>query len=217
MGLFDKFKAKPKKEDIMPLPQPVLKPVVPEDLPEFPVDNTFNQTKQDVPTLNTSRPVPKPVNLFEEPEDDFYKSLNSQKNLPRQEEDMLIKDFVSPFPSKPFVLEKPYLFEVETKPVTLKDLEPEDEYEKISPVEKPYHFDMHETVRKPLFIRTDRYKQTKRNIDLTRNSIKNTEESIFRMENLKSNQDSEFELFHRKIEDVQRKLIYTDRTIFKEW
>jgi len=236
MGLFDKLKSKSKKE--VSLPAPALKPAVPEDLPEFPVDISAYSP---LSTTDVKSQFPKQSDLFKEPlknqskedifrqklkksfeeeseeYDETYEDSRFDQKLPRQDDERIIRDVINPFPKKPFVFEKPYLFEVESEPVTLKDIEEEEFGGRIAPVEKSVRFSLHETLRKPLFIRTDRYKQVKKYIDSSRNSAKILEESVLRLENLKLNADSEYELFHKKIEDIQRKLIYTDRTIFKEW
>lgn len=178
---------KPRPMELIPGQKPIER--TPNNLPAFPVDtNKFRETKE----------LPR-----------FEKDYNMNNT---------IKDFVSTAqPSKPFsrfpnepdlpAFEDPWEEPFKSRPLFRGD---------IKSVDRPAHFNLHETTRKPLFIKTNQYKDAKMSASGMKNTLNEVGEITYRMDNLKEEQDSQFELFHKKVEDVQRKLIYIDRTIFEK-
>ncbi|PLW79720.1 hypothetical protein C0585_06350 [Candidatus Woesearchaeota archaeon] len=68
---------------------------------------------------------------------------------------------------------------------------------------------------KPIFIKVKNYEITLKNIIDIKTSVKEFGEIFFRLENLYDSQNTKFKNFHNMIEDMQRKLIYVDNTIFE--
>ena len=105
----------------------------------------------------------------------------------------------------------------EISPLELEQLEEKylNKHPRMSDMEEPYSYDRHKKIIQPLFVRTDSYRQILDNFIDIKNQLKESTEIVFRLENLKKNMDTEYSIFKMALEDVQRKLIYVDRTIFE--
>jgi hypothetical protein len=105
----------------------------------------------------------------------------------------------------------------EISPLELERLEEKYLYQrpKIKDAEKPYHYDKHEHIKKPLFVRTDDYRHILNNFIDIKEQLNESEEIIYRLENLKKNNDEEYSAYKNTIEDIQRKLIYVDKTLYE--
>ncbi len=180
----------------VPLPRPpqaMGRP--PEDLPKFPVSPGFQERK---PLFNAG-----------------------PSNLPRLESEQAVRDFVAPG-RKPFAPAFDDIELFDDKPTTLDRLEsnfrPTRPLYKgeIKSIDRPSAFDLHDKVRRPLFIRTDQFKDVKENMLGVKESLEEVDEINYRLNNIKDDQDSQLNLFHDKIEEIQRKLIFVDKTIFEK-
>jgi hypothetical protein len=78
------------------------------------------------------------------------------------------------------------------------------------PVEPPK-----KVMRGPLFIRTDRFKTVLEDIELIRTKFKEEDDIFFRINDIKGAQDQKFEDFKKSLEDIQRKLLFIDRSLFE--
>ena len=76
-------------------------------------------------------------------------------------------------------------------------------------------YDNYNFPKKPLYIRTDRYSQIISNIDTMKQYIDESTETIYGLKNLKRNQDVEHKNYKQTLENIQRKLIYVDKLLFK--
>ena len=68
---------------------------------------------------------------------------------------------------------------------------------------------------KSLFMRIDHFKLTLGNINIVRNDLKKAEDSLTKLENMKYSTDKSFEKIRSSFEDLQKKIVYMDRTLFK--
>jgi hypothetical protein len=151
---------------------------------------------------------------------DFYKPEKlptfTEKKMPQQ-----LPSFNIPLKSgKPIDVEVPAPppnLRSEISPIELERLEEKylDRRPKISDMEQPYSYDHHQKMQKPLFVRTDYYRQILNNFIDIKDTLGESEEIIYRLENLKKNADVEYSEFKRGIEEIQRKLIYVDKTLFE--
>ncbi len=216
MGFLDLFR---QKKEVQAKPAPSIKPIPPTQSfkPQMPKYNMPKPKPLDL--TPTSKPqIAKPEIPAELPSFpiDTERIKESEQELPRFEKDSTVKDFISSQPSKPFIHKLPREFEplpsFEEKPFETKPMFRRE----IKSMDKPARFDLHEEVRKPLFIKTNQYRDAKSSVSSMRNKLNEADEISYRMDNLKEDQDSQFELFHKKIEDIQRKLIYIDKTIFEK-
>ncbi|MBU2560890.1 MAG: hypothetical protein KKD17_01235 [Nanoarchaeota archaeon] len=70
-------------------------------------------------------------------------------------------------------------------------------------------------VRGPLFIRTDRFRAIIDDIEQVRAKFKEEDDTFFRITDIKNAQDQKFEEFRQSLEDIQRKLLFIDRSLFE--
>ena len=69
--------------------------------------------------------------------------------------------------------------------------------------------------RGPLYIRSDRFKAVIDDIDQIRTKFKEEDDIFFRISDIKNSQDQLFEDFRQSLEDIQRKLLFIDRSLFE--
>jgi hypothetical protein len=73
----------------------------------------------------------------------------------------------------------------------------------------------HRTASGPLFVRMDKYKVLLSDIENMKNNFKQNENIYTRLNDYRVEQDKKFELFHESLEDIQRKLLFMDKTLFE--
>jgi hypothetical protein len=69
--------------------------------------------------------------------------------------------------------------------------------------------------RGPLFIRSDNFKAIAEDIEQIRAKFKEEDDLFFRVTEVKNAQDQKYEAFRVALEDMQRKLLFIDRTLFE--
>ena len=67
----------------------------------------------------------------------------------------------------------------------------------------------------PLYIRTDSYRKILSNLSSMNNSINNGNDIVYSLRNLKKNIDIDHEEYKEVLEDIQKKLIYIDKILFR--
>jgi len=67
----------------------------------------------------------------------------------------------------------------------------------------------------PIFVNVNDYQSVLDCMNNIRNSIKESENIILRLNELKTEEEKEFEKWRSELEDIQKKLTYIDRTIFE--
>ena len=67
---------------------------------------------------------------------------------------------------------------------------------------------------KPLFIPADSYKELLEDLGLTRGILKENEDIIDRVIDFKEGQDREFNKWESQFKDMQKRLIFVDKTLF---
>lgn len=70
--------------------------------------------------------------------------------------------------------------------------------------------------RKPIFIKVDNYEETLRKMIEVKANTSEFSEILFRIENLKDSQSSNFSTLHNQLEDIQRKIIFIDTMLFEK-
>jgi hypothetical protein len=69
--------------------------------------------------------------------------------------------------------------------------------------------------RGPLFVRSDGFKAIADDIEQIRAKFKEEDDIFFRVTEVKNAQDQKYEAFRLALEDMQRKLLFIDRTLFE--
>lgn len=69
--------------------------------------------------------------------------------------------------------------------------------------------------RGPLFVKIDDYKAILHGISVVKNNVDEANNIIKRLGTIRTEKDKEFEKWKSKLEDLNRKLVYIDKTIFE--
>lgn len=68
---------------------------------------------------------------------------------------------------------------------------------------------------KAIYIRVDEFKTILGSINLVRSDLRKSEETLIKLENIKNIKDKSFDKFRNSLDDLQKKLIFIDKTIFR--
>ena len=68
---------------------------------------------------------------------------------------------------------------------------------------------------KTIYIRIDNFKATLGSINIVRSDLRKSEEALNKLETIKNSKDRSFDKVKVSIDDLQRKLIFIDKTLFK--
>ena len=69
-------------------------------------------------------------------------------------------------------------------------------------------------LKKPIFVDLDLYKEMINEITLINSNLKEGKDSLSRMDEFSEDEDKEFSKWENSIKDIQKKLIYADKTLF---
>lgn len=65
------------------------------------------------------------------------------------------------------------------------------------------------------YVRVDKFKATLGSINIVRNDLRKADEVLMKLENLKISKDRSFDKVRSLLDDLQKKLIFVDKTLFK--
>ncbi len=68
---------------------------------------------------------------------------------------------------------------------------------------------------KTIYVRVERFKATLGSINMVRSDLRKSEEALTKLENIKSAKDRSFDKVRSSLDDLQKKLIFVDKTLFK--
>lgn len=68
---------------------------------------------------------------------------------------------------------------------------------------------------KPIYIKIEKFKEIKKSSGIIKNDIKNNEDILAKLHDIKSEKDKEFDKWSKTLDDIQKRLIYVDKTLFK--
>ncbi|MEK6892242.1 MAG: hypothetical protein AABX25_03590 [Nanoarchaeota archaeon] len=66
-----------------------------------------------------------------------------------------------------------------------------------------------------LYVRVDKFKIALDHINVIRSDLRKSEEDVMKLESLKHEKDGSFDRFKSSLDDLQKKLIFVDKTLFK--
>ena len=66
-----------------------------------------------------------------------------------------------------------------------------------------------------IYVRVDKFKVALDNISVIRSDLRKSEVDLMKLESLKHEKDKSFEKFKSSLDDLQKKLIFVDKTLFK--
>lgn len=82
-------------------------------------------------------------------------------------------------------------------------------------IDEPIELRPTPSVRGPVFIRADRFKDVKNSLSGLRDTLNKSEETLNNLNELKNRLDSDYEAWHSAAESIQRKLLYIDNMLFE--
>lgn len=69
--------------------------------------------------------------------------------------------------------------------------------------------------RRKVYVRVDKFKAVLDGISMMKSSVRKSDESLMRLESIKNSKDRAFDKVKYSLEDLQKKLIFIDKTLFK--
>ena len=70
------------------------------------------------------------------------------------------------------------------------------------------------TLKKPVFVTFESFRDMMDELALVKNILKENEDTLTRVSEFKEDEDKEFKKWQAQISDIQKKLIYADKTLF---
>lgn len=67
----------------------------------------------------------------------------------------------------------------------------------------------------PVYVKIDEYKDVLDVMNMIRNKIEDAKETLAKINELKNEEDAELELWHTGLEEVERKIVFVDKTLFE--
>lgn len=175
----------------------------------------------DFPELDEKISAPDKMPKFDFPEEekmpDMGKYISDFPSFPEMEEEM-------PAPPNPATAP---VTEPAAQPVSpISQQEPEPVYKEIEPFQSypksAGKLFSHETKSlrqhpdaKAIYVRIDNFKATLGNINILRNDLRKSEEVLNKLETIKNSKDKSFDKVRASLDDLQKKLIFIDKTLFK--
>lgn len=68
---------------------------------------------------------------------------------------------------------------------------------------------------KTIYVKVDKFKATLGSINMVRGDLRKSEEALVKLENIKNSKDKAFDKMKSSLDDLQKKLIFIDNTLFK--
>ena len=207
---FLKFLKREKKDDLQDLDLPPAPPPL-EDSQDFNADFAFDEKSQDIPDFPEIPDVKAPDETkFDLPELDEQEKEDFPE-LPDLEEPAPIPPIKAPT-----AIPAPEPMPSPVQP-PMQMHQPEVAKEPVQ-VAKPRRLFSHgrkHIERKEVYLRVDKFRAVLGNINTIRSDLRKSEELLMKLENLKNAKDRSFDKVKSSLGDLQKKLIFADRTLFK--
>ena len=217
---FLKFLKKEKKQDSLdeldlpPAPPPLsnFDEKLP-DFPEFPnMDRGSLSDTENMPKFD----IPKEEEISEPDKDDFmqdFHSFGDVEESPINPIPPITADTLSsPKPPIPEHMEESEQDFQESSDIASQEFESKIE-KKIFSEEKRVLTERPDL--RVIYVKVDRFKSTLGSINIVRNDLKKSEEALMRLENIKNAKDKSLDIAKSSLEDLQKKLIFIDKALFK--
>jgi hypothetical protein len=100
----------------------------------------------------------------------------------------------------------------------IKELEPEErlfEEESVYEVGKEVEELKHRAPLKPVFVEVEKFKEMLNDLNSAKVALKEGAEIVQKLDEIRLEKDKNFERWRAQLEDIQRKLIFVDKTLFE--
>ena len=168
-----------------------------EGMPAFPDFDDFDKEPQE--SEDTHQPVSVP-NMNMPPAQKMVPAFNPAPQMPRQ--DLSASDYQRA--SSPI-----------TPSIAVSELSqsPQSQPSQQAPRHKAHEMAIRSN--QSLYVRVDKFKIALDHINVIRSDLRKSEIDLMKLEGLKHEKDSSFEKFKSLLDDLQKKLIFIDKTLFK--
>ncbi|HLD06342.1 MAG TPA: hypothetical protein VJC16_02295 [Candidatus Nanoarchaeia archaeon] len=201
MGVWDLFK---KKDGQSGLDMPVPPPLPPLERP-FLAEPKEQESPKMMPGMPPRpMPVPRPMAL----QRSEHAPIAPRIEVPRPRP--LIRPPLSPMPVPMHVPPPSQRQQMPPRPMPAH----QDQRPREMSREMPLMPEQQRTMRS-MYIKGDDFREITENIEIIRRRMRESEQALMRLNNLKNDQDKLFERTDSAIEDVQRKLMYVDKALFE--
>ncbi|MFH0868208.1 MAG: hypothetical protein V1831_02760 [Candidatus Woesearchaeota archaeon] len=187
------------------------------ELPELPeIDEPFSEGEEYLPELEfPEKPIPE-SNIQKAISKPEFRRLQESTNAP--ETPPFPKPMFGTGPRPLFGMRQPNepKFEMqEPQPIIPKPgINPYERLERAA-VREERGVLKHKDAKGPIFIRVDKFREIINGAGAIRNNLKLAGQSVARLEEIDANRDNVFDKWHIVIMDLQKKLIFIDKTLFK--
>ncbi len=214
---FLKFLKREKKSDVNELDLPPEPPQLEgfedaHDFPEFPeikasdyldmYKSGFNdEGKTDNPDYEPKMPEVKDIDMPDFPK---FKEIGEMPEIPTEPE-MSHQTLATPASPE------------QTAHAVLNKETPEREYQHMQK-SRLFHHERkawEKPARRDVYVRVDKFKAALDDISMIRASVRKSDEALMRLESIKNSKDRSFDKVKLSLEDLQKKLIFIDKTLFE--
>jgi hypothetical protein len=182
----------------------------------------------ELPDIEDQEPIPnleEPVPELDFPEEKPHPDIDFPPlSIPKPEKDIGIPKQPLKFPELPEIgheqKPRPLFPAPKHLPQKPKIIVPKPElghYERLEKAAVREQKDVlsHKEVQGPIYLRVDRYRRILDGSNTIRNDLKASSKSIAKLDEIDANRDKVFEKWHNVMMDLQKKLIFIDKTLFK--
>ena len=170
------------------------------DFPQLPDFEELHEPNMDIP------PISMPDGGFEDHEDLHDYSMPLEEEKPMAEEQPLLDDFEIPKAQKPQDFSEPLAQPIQrSAPVIEKKRLFAPRNDSLSQQARP----------ESLYIRVDKFRTILGSVNTIRGDLKKYENSIGNLQNISNSKNASSEKIKLMLNDLQKKIIFIDRTLFK--
>ena len=71
------------------------------------------------------------------------------------------------------------------------------------------------TPKKPIFVKVELYRNLLNEVSIAGTTLRESESSLVRLSHVRAEEDNEFDKWQKQVNDIQRKLIFVDKSLFE--
>ena len=223
---FLKFLKRDKKQDLTSLDLPPEPPKMQgfddnlPDIPGFPEmsahdpDNDGNDFKFDFPE-NKNNDFGSEFSMSAQPKEEKMPEMPEFPDMGKKMQPVIPAP-MPVFSSAPQIIPTPQPQDIDWKeePQQVQEM-PEPSYER---PRKLFHHEKRSLgmpAKKEVYVRVDKFKMALDGIGMIRNSLRKSDEALLKLESIKNEKDRSFDKAKSSLEDLQKKIMFIDKTLFK--
>ena len=188
-GLKDEFPPMPKLE------------LIREESEEVPAESEpYYEPEENAPSFGTKLKGQEMEEQIEEPIP--FGEIPKPPEMPSFEKKTKLQTPAFKKPAAPEISKKPKIF-------------PADRLERAA-VKEERKILRHETApSRTIFVEVEKFREIRGHIRIIKEDLRNSDEALLRLQDMKEIKDKEFDKWQKAVEDLQKKMIFMDKTLFK--